>query len=86
MKESHKRSRNPKYKPKYKVKNWSQYEQSLRNRGNLTLWLSPKAIKAYPKHTSFILSIFSPKKLFNKMVDNNPNCAANPVTSLVYQF
>ena len=44
MKESHKRSRNPKYKPKYRVKNWNQYEQSLRNRGNVTLWLSPKAI------------------------------------------
>ena len=47
MKESHKRSRNPKYKPKYRVKNWKEYEQSLRNRGNLTLWLSPKAIKLW---------------------------------------
>ena len=47
MKESHKRTRNPKYKPKYRVKNWKQYEQSLRNRGNITLWLSPKAIKSW---------------------------------------
>ena len=47
MKESHKRSRNPKYKPKYRVTNWNEYEQSIRNRGNLTLWLSSKAIKSW---------------------------------------
>ena len=46
VKESHKRSRHPKYKPKYRVKNWNQYEESLRNMGNVTLWLSPKAIKS----------------------------------------
>ena len=47
MKESHKRSRNPAYKTKYRVTNWPQYEQSLRNRGSLTLWISPSAIKAW---------------------------------------
>ena len=47
MKEAHKRNRNPKYKQKYRVTNWSQYEQSLRNRGNLTIWLSPVAIKSW---------------------------------------
>jgi len=47
MKESHKRSRNPKYKPQYRVTNWPQYEQSLRNRGSLTLWISPSAIKSW---------------------------------------
>ena len=52
MKESHKRSRNPKYKPKYRVKNWNQYEESLRNRGNLTLWLSPSAIKSWKSKIS----------------------------------
>ena len=52
MKESHKRSRNPKYKPKYKVKNWNQYGQSLRNRGNVTLWLSAKAIKSWKSKPS----------------------------------
>ena len=52
MKESHKRSRNPKYKKKYKVTNWNKYEQSLRNRGNLTLWLSPKAIKSWKSKQS----------------------------------
>ena len=52
VKESHKRSRNPKYKPKYRVKNWNQYEQSLRNRGNVTLWLSTKAIKSWKSKKS----------------------------------
>ena len=52
MKESHKRSRNPKYKPKHSGKNWAQYEQSLRNRGNLMLWLSPKAIKLWKSKPS----------------------------------
>ena len=47
MKESHKRSRNPAYKTKYRVTNWAQYEQSLRNRGNLTLWISPSALKSW---------------------------------------
>ena len=47
MKESHKRTRNPAYKTKYRVTNWPQYEQSLRNRGPLTLWISPSAIKAW---------------------------------------
>ena len=47
MKESHKRNRNPAYKKKYRVTNWSEYEKSLRNRGNLTLWISPSAIKSW---------------------------------------
>ena len=47
MKESHKRSRNPAYKKKYRVTNWKEYEKSLCNRGNLTLWISPSAIKAW---------------------------------------
>ena len=52
MKESHKRSRNPKYKPEYRLTNWNQYEQSLRDRGNLTLWLSPSAIKSWKSKQS----------------------------------
>ena len=47
MKESHKRNRNPAYKKKYRVTNWKEYDKSLRNRGNLTLWISPSAIKAW---------------------------------------
>ena len=52
MKESHKRSRNPAYKTKYRVSNWPQYEQSLRNRGTLTLWISPSAIKSWKARKS----------------------------------
>ena len=47
MEESHKRSRNPAYKTTYRVTNWPQYEQSLRNRGLLTLWISPSAMKSW---------------------------------------
>ena len=51
MKELHKRSRNPKFKKKYKVNNWNEYEQSLCNRGSLTLWISPSVIKSWKPRT-----------------------------------
>jgi len=47
MKEAHKRNRNPKYKKKYRVTNWPEYDRALRNRGDITLWLSHSAIKAW---------------------------------------
>ena len=50
MKELHKRGRNPKYKKKYKVTNWKEYEESLCNRGSLTLWISPSVIKSWKPH------------------------------------
>ncbi|MGK0304128.1 MAG: hypothetical protein ACI89X_005036, partial [Planctomycetota bacterium] len=34
----------PKYKAKYRVGNWSDYDRSLVERGNLSIWLSPNAI------------------------------------------
>ena len=33
-------------KPKYKVRNWKEYEQGLVNRGSLTVWFSDDAIAA----------------------------------------
>ena len=48
MSEAHKRAyRHPKYKTSYRVKNWSEYEQSLRNCGDITVWLSRDAIEAW---------------------------------------
>jgi hypothetical protein len=48
MTEPHKRPhRHPKYKTAYRVKNWRQYDQSLRDRGDITLWLSQDAIDAW---------------------------------------
>ena len=48
MPEAHKRAyRHPKYKTSYRVKNWPEYEQSLRNRGDVTVWLSGDAIDAW---------------------------------------
>ena len=52
MKELHKRSRNQKYKKKYKVTNWKEYEQSLCNRGYLTLCISPSVIKSWKPRTT----------------------------------
>ena len=48
MAEAHKRAyRHPKYKTSYRIKNWSEYEQSLRNRGDITVWLSRDVIDAW---------------------------------------
>jgi hypothetical protein len=48
MTEAHKRpNRHPKYKTAYRVKTWREYDQSLRHRGDITLWISPDAIDAW---------------------------------------
>jgi hypothetical protein len=48
MTEPHKRPhRHPKYKTAYRVKNWHEYDQSLRNRGDITLWISQDAIDTW---------------------------------------
>ena len=48
MAEAHKRAyRHPKYKTSYRIKNWPEYEQSLRNRGDITVWLSRDAVDAW---------------------------------------
>ena len=47
MSEPHKRRRHPKYKASYRVKNWSEYEKSLRDRGDVTIWISQEAINSW---------------------------------------
>jgi hypothetical protein len=48
MTEPHKRPyRHPKYRTAYRVQNWRAYEQSLRDRGDVTFWISPEAIAAW---------------------------------------
>jgi hypothetical protein len=48
MTEPHKRAdRHPTYKTAYRVKNWRAYDKALRDRGDLTLWLSQDAIDAW---------------------------------------
>lgn len=37
----------PKYKTKYRVENWAEYERSLIRRGGVTGWLSPEAVAAW---------------------------------------
>lgn len=37
----------PKYKIKFRVGNWPAYDRSLRSRGDITTWLTPRAITAW---------------------------------------
>ena len=37
----------PKYKTKYRVRNWASYERALIGRGNIAIWLSRAAIAAW---------------------------------------
>jgi len=34
-------------KTAYRVKNWAEYDQALRDRGDITLWISQDAIDAW---------------------------------------
>ena len=38
---------NRKYKTKYRVKNWPAYEDSLRKRGDITIWFDEAAVKSW---------------------------------------
>ena len=38
---------NRKYKTKYRIRNWKEYERGLRSRGDVTVWLSKEAIAAW---------------------------------------
>ena len=42
-----KSSVHPKYKTKYRVRNWASYERALIGRGNITIWLSRAAIAVW---------------------------------------
>ena len=37
----------PKYKTKYRVSNWSEYDRALVQRGDITLWISEDAIASW---------------------------------------
>ena len=52
MAEAHKKRRHPKYRTKYRVKNWNEYEKSLRDRGDITIWVSSDALKAWKSASS----------------------------------
>ncbi len=38
---------NRKYKTKYRVTNWQEYERGLRSRGDITVWFSDEAREAW---------------------------------------
>jgi hypothetical protein len=35
---------NRKYKTKYRIRNWREYERGLRSRGGVTIWTSEEAV------------------------------------------
>ena len=37
----------PKYKTKYRVRNWAAYEEALRERGDITVWFDEEASSAW---------------------------------------
>ena len=37
----------PKYRTRYRVTNWPEYDRSLVQRGDITMWISAEAIKAW---------------------------------------
>ena len=47
MIQPHQRYRHPRYKKKYRVTNWSSYDRSLVNRGDVTLWLSEEVLQSW---------------------------------------
>ncbi len=42
----------PKYKTKYRVSNWAEYDRALVQRGNITLWISEEAIEGWKPASS----------------------------------
>ena len=39
-----------KTKPKYRLRNWGQYNKALVRRGSLTLWVGADALEAWQEH------------------------------------
>ena len=37
----------PKIKDKYKIENWSSYNEALKSRGSITIWMSQPAIDTW---------------------------------------
>ncbi len=37
---------NRKYKTRYRIQNWPEYERGLRSRGDITIWFSDEAVAA----------------------------------------
>ena len=47
MTQPHHGNRHPKYRKLYKIQNWQEYERSLIQRGDLTIWLSEDVIQSW---------------------------------------
>ena len=61
---------NRKYKTKYRIRNWSEYERGLRNRGDVTIWLSEEAIAAWTPAKNGLLDIII-ERSYNKFLTDH---------------
>jgi hypothetical protein len=52
MAEPHKRRRHSKFRQKFRVRNWAEYEKSLRDRGDITIWVTPEGVAAWTPSTN----------------------------------
>ncbi len=50
MIKSHQRTRPRKYRKHYRVTNWRDYDRGLKSRGDITLWISDKAINQWDQN------------------------------------
>ncbi|MFT5287415.1 MAG: hypothetical protein ACI8TQ_003600 [Planctomycetota bacterium] len=57
----------PKYKKRYRVTNWPEYDRSLVQRGDITIWISPAAIKVWKAKSSGKRG--APKKYSNLAIE-----------------
>ncbi len=47
MAEPHKTTRHPRLRKKFRVRNWAEYENSLRDGGDITIWVTPEGVAAW---------------------------------------
>ena len=60
----------PKYKTKYRVGDWPEYERALAQRGDVTLWLSADAIVAWSPRPSGLPG--GPRKFSDVSIETAP--------------
>jgi hypothetical protein len=69
----------PKYKTKYRVRNWAAYEESLRRRGDITVWFDADAMQQ--RHAPTPCNNASPRRPV-AVLGVSPVTAANSAPSL----
>ena len=64
-------------KMRHFVRNWSEYESGLRNRGSLTFWVTPQAMQLWPaqaRSTPGGQSIYSNQAIQTSLIVRESKC------------